>query len=167
MLETFRSTYPEHEMQLEATRQIAFAYREDGRLSRAAGEYERIASESEDPALRSEALLVAGDLYQKSEVHDRALDVFERYVEEFPQPLDTNLETRFKIAEIHEAAGDVSLYHQDLTEIVRIDAEAGPERSPRVPRWSSRSCCTRTSWPWSCCNRSRPACRRSSSAWMG
>ncbi len=38
-------------------------------------------SESKDPALRSEALLVAGDLYEQSNERDRALDVYVRYVE--------------------------------------------------------------------------------------
>ena len=126
-------------MQLEATRQIALAYREDGRLSRAAGEYERIASEAEDPALRSEALLIAGDLYEQSDARDRALDVYLRYVDEFPRPVETALETRFKIAEMYKAAHDEPLYHRELTEIVSIDAEAGPERTGRTRTLAARS----------------------------
>ena len=114
VLEAFRSTFPEHELQLEATKQIAFAYRQSGQLSRAAGEYDRIASESEDPALRSEALLVAGDLYEQSKDRDRALDAYQRYVKEFPRPVETAIETRFKIAEMHKAAHDETLYHQEL-----------------------------------------------------
>jgi tetratricopeptide (TPR) repeat protein len=139
VLEAFRSTFPDHELQLEATRQIAFAYREDGQLSRAAGEYERIASESEDPALRSEALLVAGDLYEQTNARDHALDVYLRYVDEFPRPVETALETRFKIAEMYNAAHDESLYHQELAEIVRVDAEAGPERTGRTRTLAARS----------------------------
>ncbi|MDH3285601.1 MAG: hypothetical protein OEQ13_12765 [Acidobacteriota bacterium] len=139
VLEAFRSTFPEHELQLEATRQIAYAYREDGQLSRAAGEYEHIASQSEDPALRSEALLVAGDLYEQSNARDRALDVYRLYVNEFPQPVETALETRFKIAEMYKAAHDESLYWQELAEIVRIDADAGPERTGRTRTLAARS----------------------------
>src|SRR5207249_11735558 len=56
-LEAFRTTFPKNKLQLEATKQIAYAYRQNGQLSHAAGEYERIASQSDDPALRSEALL--------------------------------------------------------------------------------------------------------------
>jgi tetratricopeptide (TPR) repeat protein len=139
VLEAFRSTYPEHELQREATKQIAYAYRESGQLSRAADEYDRVASETEDPALRSEALLVAGDLYQQSSNQDRALAVFQHYVDEFPQPVEPALETRFKIAEIHKAAHDESLYHQELAEIVRIDGEAGPERTARTRTLGARS----------------------------
>jgi tetratricopeptide (TPR) repeat protein len=85
VLEAFRSSFPKHELQLEATKQIAYAYRENGQLSRAAGEYDRIASQSADPALRSEALLVAGDLYEQSNSRDQALATYLRYVKEFPK----------------------------------------------------------------------------------
>ncbi len=139
VLEAFRSAYPEHPLHLEATRQIALAYRESGQLPRAAGEYERLSSESKDPAVRREALLVAGDLYQQSKAPDRALGVYGRYVKEFPKPVETVLETRFKIAEIHNAAHDDALYRRELTEIVRIDAEAGPERTARTRTFAGRA----------------------------
>ena len=71
-------------LQLEATKQIAYAYRQSGQLSHAAGEYERIASQSDDPALRSEALLDAGDLYEQSNSQDRALDAYVATSKSFP-----------------------------------------------------------------------------------
>ncbi len=139
VLEAFRSTFPEHKLQLEATKQIAYAYRQSGQLSHAAGEYDRIASQSDDPALRSEALLDAGDLYSQSNSRDRALDAYLRYVKEFPKPVETAIETRFKIAEMYKAAHDESLYHQQLDEIVRADAGAGPERTGRTRTIAARS----------------------------
>jgi len=139
VLEAFRSTYPKHKMAGEATRLIARAYRESGELSHAAGEYERLASESTDEKVRRESLLVAGELYQQSNTKDKALDAYQRYVNEFPKPLEPALETRFKIAEIHKAAHDDSLYQKDLTEIVRIDAAGGPERTGRTRTLAARS----------------------------
>ena len=139
VLEEFRSTYPEHELLDEATRLIAHAYRENGQLSRAADEFAHLASQSEDPAVRSEALLVAGDLYEQSEARDRALDVYMRFVSEFPHPVEAALETRFKIAEIYKASHDESLYHKELAEIVRIDLDAGLERTGRTRTLASRS----------------------------
>src|SRR6185295_15328706 len=106
VLEAFRSTFPENKLQLEAAKQIAYAYRKDGQLSRAAGEYDRIASQSDDPALRSEALLDAADLYEQSDSRDRALDAYLRYVKEFPKPVETAIETRSKIADMYKAAHD-------------------------------------------------------------
>ena len=58
VLEAFRDTHPDHELNREATKQIAFVRREEGNLSRAAEEYERVARESDDPELRREAMLV-------------------------------------------------------------------------------------------------------------
>jgi len=139
VLEAFRSTFPEHELQAEATKQIAFAYRENEQLARAAGEYERIAAESDDPTIRSEALLVAGDLYEQSDDPDSALYVYFLFVEEFPRPVETALETRLKIAEIHKVADDRALYQDELERIVRIDAEAGPERTARTRTIAGRS----------------------------
>ncbi|HEX6850316.1 MAG TPA: tetratricopeptide repeat protein [Candidatus Polarisedimenticolaceae bacterium] len=139
VLEAFRGSYPDHELQREATRQIAHAYRESGQLSRAADEYERVAAQSEDPALRAEALLVAGELHEQSQARDRALDVYTRYVEEFPRPVEAALETRFKIAEIHKAAHDETRYRQELAEIVRLDAEAGTDRTARTRTLAARS----------------------------
>jgi tetratricopeptide (TPR) repeat protein len=139
VFEMFRSDFPGHDLQVDATRQIAYAYREDGRLLLAAGEYERLASESGDPAMQSDALLVAGDLFEQSSAPDRALVVYARYVNEFPEPVETALETRSKIAEIHKAANDETLYHQELAEIVRIDAEAGPQRTGRTRTLAARS----------------------------
>jgi tetratricopeptide (TPR) repeat protein len=139
VLEAFRSAFPKHDLQLEATRQIALAYRESGQLSRAAGEYERLGSDSKDEAVRRESLLVAGDLYQQSNVRDKALDAYGRYIHEFPHPLEPALETRFKIAEIHKAANDLPLYRKELAEIVSLDAGAGQERTGRTRTLAGRS----------------------------
>jgi tetratricopeptide (TPR) repeat protein len=108
-------------------------------LSRAAGEYDRISSDSKDPALRSEALLVAGDLYAESNAKDRALDAYIRYVNEFPKPVEAALDTRFKISEMYKSSHDESLYSKELKEIVRIDAGAGSERTGRTRTIAARS----------------------------
>src|SRR5437773_11742573 len=139
VLEAFRSAYPKHKMHGEATKLIAQAYRESGQLSRAAGEYDRLASESEDPALRGDALLAAGELYQQSNTNDKALDVYHRYLNGFPSPVEAALETRFKISEIYKANHDESLYQKELAEIVRIDAAAGSERTRRTRTLAARS----------------------------
>jgi tetratricopeptide (TPR) repeat protein len=138
VLDAFRRTFPDHELRLEASKQIAHAYRENGQPSRAADEYDRLAAAAGDPALRREALLAAGGLYEQAMARDRALDVYTRYVDEFPEPVETALETRFKIAEMYKAA-DEPRYHQELQHIVRIDADAGPARTARTRTLAARS----------------------------
>src|SRR5262245_16957746 len=139
VLDAFRTSFPEHQLHLEAAKQIAFAYKQSGQLSRAASEYDNIASQSADPALRSEALLVAGDPHEQSNTRDRALATYIRYVKEFPRPIETAVETRFKIAEMYKAGHDESLYHHELEEIVRADAGAGADRTGRTRTLAARS----------------------------
>jgi hypothetical protein len=89
--------------------------------------------------LRSDALLLAGDLYAESKSQDRALDAYTRYVNDFPKPVEMALETRFKIAEIRKATHEDSLYHEQLKQIVSIDASAGSERTGRTRTLAARS----------------------------
>lgn len=139
VLEAFRASWPDHELGREATRQIAFAYRQTGQLSRAAGEYERVAAEAGDADLQGEALLTAGELYEQSGAAVQALAAYTRYVEQFPRPVDAAIETRFKIAGMHQAAHDEPRYLAELEQIVRVDAEAGAERTARTLTLAARA----------------------------
>ncbi len=125
----FREIFPEHELQPEVTKKIAFAYREDGRFALAAGEYERIEEESDDEEVRQGALLLAAELYEKAGAGDLALEVLRRYVGYFPKPVEINLETRSKIAELLKARDDQKGYLAELGKIVAIDKSAGAERT--------------------------------------
>lgn len=79
------------------------------------------------------------ETFEQSKSRDRALDVYIRYVNEFPRPVETAIETRSKIAEMYKVAKDETLYHKELEEIVRADATAGPERSGRTRTIAARS----------------------------
>jgi TolA-binding protein len=139
ILEEFRRSFPEHELQKEATKQIAYAYQQAGQLAQSADVYERVAKESPNPQLRGEALLQAGDLYGQANNADRALQAYSKYVEEFPKPVETAVETRSKIAEIYKAKGDQAQYTQQLGEIVRVDGAAGSERTDRTRNVAARA----------------------------
>ena len=139
VLEDFRRSFPENELQKDATKQIAYAYQQAGQLAQSAGEYERVARESPNPQLRAEALLQAGDLYGQANNTDRALEAYSKYVEEFPKPVETAVETRSKIAAICKAKADQDRYRQQLAEIVRADAAAGSERTDRTRNLAARA----------------------------
>ena len=139
ILDEFRRSFPEHELQKDATKQIAYAYQQAGQLSQSAGEYERVAQESPNPQLRGQALLQAGDLYGQATDPDRALQAYARYVEQFPKPLEAAVETRFKIAEIYRAKGDQDQYRRELADIVHADSAAGSERTDRTRNVAARA----------------------------
>ncbi|HEX5046294.1 MAG TPA: tetratricopeptide repeat protein [Gammaproteobacteria bacterium] len=139
VLDEFRTAFPNHELQGEATKQLAFAYRQSGESSLAAGEYERVASEAADPELGREALLTAGELYEKAADVERAMAAYVRYVGQYPHPVETALETRFKLAHMYEGRGDRAAYEQELREIVKGDAGAGGERTDRTKYLAAQS----------------------------
>jgi len=131
VLEEFRLSHPEHELHADATKQLAFIYREDGQIARSAAEHERIAAEATDPVLSREALLTAAELYDEVNVIDDAVRVYQRYVSEYPRPLDIAMQTRTRLAEIFKSEFDYSLYLAQLSEIIAADRDAGDERTDR------------------------------------
>ena len=139
VLEEFRSDNPEHELGSEATKQLAYIYREDGQTERSAAEHERIAAESTDPDLGREALLTAAELYDEANVIGDAIRVYQRYVTEYPQPLDIAMETRSRLAEIFKAERDDEQYYAQLREIVTVDRDAGDVRTDRSRYLAARA----------------------------
>ena len=139
VLDDFRTAFPGHELEREATKQLAFVYREDGKLGLAAGEYERVATEAADPELRREALLASGELHEQANNTEGALAVYERYVAEFPRPVEVAVETRAKIAGMYKAKGDDVGYRDELLAIVAADADAGAERTDRTRYLAAQS----------------------------
>jgi TolA-binding protein len=131
VLAGFRNLFPGHTLLPEVTKKIAYVYREDGKLTLAAGEYERMEMESKDDEVRREALLTAAELHEKAGDQAKALLVYRRYVGHFPHPVEANLETRNKIAESLKK-NERENYLAEIKQIVAIDAGAGAERTPRT-----------------------------------
>ncbi len=132
VLAGFRKNFPENKLLPEVTKKIAYVYKEDGQLSLAAEEYERIERESKDEEVRREALTVAAQLHEQAGEIDRTLEVYRRYADYFPQPVELNLEMRNKIADILKARDDRKNYLEELRNIVAIDASAGNARTERT-----------------------------------
>ena len=131
VLEEFRVSHPEHELNKDATKQLAYIYREDGQTARSAAEHERIAAEAADVELSREALLTAAELYDEVHVLDDAIRVYEQYVDTYPRPLDIAMETRHRLSEIYHDQSDYQRYFDELNEIIEEDRNAGPDRTDR------------------------------------
>ncbi len=131
VLEQFRDDHPEHELQADATKQLAHIYREDGQTARAAAEHERIADEADDAELSRAALLTAAELYDEAAVAGDAIRVYQRYVNEYPEPLDIAMESRTRLAALWKAELDYEQYYAQLRAIVAADRAAGDGRTDR------------------------------------
>jgi outer membrane protein assembly factor BamD (BamD/ComL family) len=148
VLESFQKEHPEHELHGDATKQLAYVYKQEGDSTRAADEYVRVAAQAKEPDARREALLVAGELYENANVTDRALAVYLDYVSQFPEPLETAVETRFKIAGIRKRKGDEKSYREELRQIVKLDGAAGSGRTPRIRFLAAQSALVLTDEYW-------------------
>ena len=124
----------------EATKQIAFVYRQSGQLSQAAGEYERIATESERP--ESARRGAAGRRRSVRAVEDRCrsgarrLHALRRAV-----PAAARYGGRDALQDRGDLQGGArrAALSQELQQIVRIDAQAGAERTNRTRTFAARS----------------------------
>lgn len=139
VLVAFRNTYNDIKMQHEATKKLAVVYREAERYGEAAVEFERIERESKDSEVRREALILAAQMYEKVEKHKNALTIYQRYVDQFPKPLEFALETRYKMANLYNSWGNQDKYFLELKRVISIDATAGAERSDRTRFLAAKS----------------------------
>jgi TolA-binding protein len=139
VLAGFRGLFPGHALQPEVTLKIAYVYREDGQFSLAAAEYERMERDSKDDEVRREALLTAAELHEKAGNQARMLVVYRRYQYSFPHPVEPNLETRDKIAEIFKKKNNQDGYLAELGQIVALEAAAAGERTPRTRALASKA----------------------------
>lgn len=131
VLEEFRTTHPDHQLNTDATKQLAHIYREDGQLARSAEEHERISAEAEDTVLRREALLTAAELYDEASAMPDAVRVYEQYVSDWPRPIDYAMEAQQRLSVIYKEWADFQRYNQTLSAMVQFDKEAGADRTDR------------------------------------
>ncbi len=128
----FRDLFPEHKLQKEITKKIAYVYKSSGQLEKAGAEYERIEVEADDDEIRRGALLLAAELYEQAGVSDKALTVYQRFVKKFPSPVENALEVYSKIAGIYQSVDDRNKYFATLRTVVHLDRTAGRERTDRT-----------------------------------
>ena len=132
ILRSFPGNYPGHPLQPEARKKLATIYKGTGRLSLAAAEYEQVEIEVQDTEMRREALQRAAELYAQANDTARAIQVYQRYIEHFPRPLDIMMEKRVEMAALLKKRNDTAGYLDQLAQIVAADADAGVERSDRT-----------------------------------
>jgi len=139
VLLAFRNNFPENKLQKDVTKKIAYVYKEQSKFKLAGQEYERVASDTDDPEIVREAMLTAADSYEKAKDSIDALRVYKVFVQRFPKPLEFALETYYKIALIYKSLEQVDAYKDTLKYIIKADAGAGEERSDRTKYLAAQS----------------------------
>lgn len=140
VLEGLRRNFPDHELAPEVTRSLAVAYLESGRAGESAAEFERIAARVEEPSdVRRAALWQAAELYAGAGLDADASRAYQRYVEQFPRPLDAAMDARLRLADMARARDDVAERTRWIEAIIRADRDAGAERTDRSRYLAARA----------------------------
>jgi cellulose synthase operon protein C len=133
VLEDYRREFPKNEHGTDVTKKLAVAYTEAGRPGEAAGEFEKIATNpAEDRAVQREALLQSADLYAKANNVPKAVSMLEKFVASNPMPIVDAEEARQRLADYAGKSGDVSKRDYWYREIIKVDSQAGAQRTQRT-----------------------------------
>jgi TolA-binding protein len=132
VMEDFRATNPEHPLAADATRTLASAYLETGQGTKAATEFEQIASSPQESVeVRRSAAWQAAELFAEAAQPASAARVYARYVQDFPRPLDEAMEARLRLVDLSTVMHDSGARDLWNRELVRADREAGSDRTER------------------------------------
>ena len=123
----------------EVTRRLATAYLAEEQPLQAAREFERIGNSHEDPTLRREALWQAAELYATAGQPNEAVMTYQRYIQQFPQPVEPAVEARQRIASHYAASNNLTELQRWLTDIIKADRQAGVQRSDRTRYLAARA----------------------------
>jgi TolA-binding protein len=131
-LEDFRARYPQHPLQSEVSSKLAVAYVEKGNWSQAASEFERMAAANKDPQLARAGLWQAAEMYEKAGARAPAARAYERYIKQYPSPLEPALEARYRLARVAREEGNAPRELALMKEVQRADLTAGSARTDRT-----------------------------------
>lgn len=131
-LEDFRLRNPSHPLQGEVGAKLATAYLEKGQWVQAAGEFERVASSSKDQQIARAASWQAAELYEKGGARPAASRAYERHLKLYPDPLESNVEARYRLARIAKADGNAAREFALMKEVFKADQSGGAARTERT-----------------------------------
>lgn len=132
VLESFRRSYPKHPLQAEIPGKLAVCYLEGGQPLKAATEFEAMAASGKDAKFSREILWQAAELYEKAGHEKNAVAAYERYVKQFPSPLEPAIEARYRLALLNKKNGQPANYLFWTRAIVEADRNGGSARTDRT-----------------------------------
>jgi TolA-binding protein len=131
-LQAFRRNYPDNKkFDAGVTEKLALAYDKNGSLSLAAAELLALSRLPGSSERKRDLMWRSAEMYQQDGQSERVIEIYKEYVKDYPYPLERSIELRHRIAESYRAKNDTRNLQIWLNEIVKADASAGNERSPR------------------------------------
>ena len=131
-LEDFRQRFPNHSLQGEVGNKLALAYLEKGQWAQAAGELERIAANPKEPQRARDALWQAAELYEKASARPQAAKAYQRFLDQYREPLEPSVEARWRLARLAKADGNAAREFALMKDIFQADQAGGAARTVRT-----------------------------------
>jgi len=132
LLKSFRKKYPKDKRwKTGISEKLALAYSMQGDHALAANEMMTLSASTQSASRKKDLMWGAAELYQKAGKKDEAIAIYKAYVKSYPVPLERSIELKFRIAESYREKNNTRKLHYWLNEIVKADANAKSERSPR------------------------------------
>ena len=122
VLNRFIQLYPNHKFSKNAVETLALGYESTGKLTNAAATYVEIYNRETDPEKKRALVWQTAELYEKADNKKSAIDVYQQYVQLYPQPLEQAEEARIRIADYYQAQHQIDLRHKWLNAIIAADA---------------------------------------------
>ncbi|MEE9492750.1 MAG: tetratricopeptide repeat protein [Gammaproteobacteria bacterium] len=105
-LEAWRQSYPNHKLNIDASRKLAVLYRNNKQPLLAATAYERLALQGTDPQQQREAGWMAASLFLEAGDTVAASRSFTAYVQQHPVPQEQAMEARAKLVDIYTSTAN-------------------------------------------------------------
>lgn len=142
LLEDFRQRFPTHALQAQVPERLALAYASQRQWAAAAAEYDRVAAAAPDADRVRQARWLAADALDQlrqatpsPKARAGATQAWERYLRQFPDPLEAATEARARLAALASADGNASRalrWQRELLDTERAGAAARTARSRQL-----------------------------------
>ena len=126
ILQGFLSNFPDHKLVNNATEKLAFAYEQNNDLAKAAATYDKLYGSEKDPEKKKAMLWQMAEYYEQSKKDRDALRIYERFVGEFKEPFEQNIEAQQKIADIYQKLGNNEKRRYWIEQIVSANESGKP-----------------------------------------
>ncbi len=132
MLETFRRTYPKHELNKGIELRLAGLYEKSENWASAAVEYVRISESAPEKDVRRQSKYRAAELYLKLEDVPLAIEHFRDYAHTYKQPYDLRLEAMHHMDELYQSTGEGDKRRFWLKKKIDLHKEMGRDATERA-----------------------------------
>jgi tetratricopeptide (TPR) repeat protein len=131
LLQNYRKRYDPKRDDLEITAKMILVYEGQGQLDKAADELQYVVKNAKDPEKKRQALFLSAEYYERSGDNQRALNMYRSYANQYPEPFDLAMETRYKLSNMYLKLNDDYRRRFWLEKIIVSDAKAGDKRTDR------------------------------------